>query len=206
MDVRRAARPAPGWFFQLAYRIGLTPWDGHALSPALTRLVEGPDALPVGAALDVGCGTGDSAVYLATYGWATTGIDLSAKALERARAKARAEHVWATFALADATRLSTEGIGTGFSLILDSGCLHGMSDEARAAYAGQLGAVAAPGAHLLILAFTPGGQFGVRGIVQEDVEQLFTPGWSLVAAADEDGMTIKREHPARHYLLQRREM
>jgi SAM-dependent methyltransferase len=203
METRRAPRPAPSWFFQLAYQVGLTPWDGHALSPALTRLVEGPDALPVGTALDVGCGTGDSAVYLATYGWRTTGVDISAKALRKASAKAATEHVWPTFALADATRLSAAGIGTGFSLILDSGCLHGMSDEARLVYARELTAVAAPGAHLLILAFTPGGHFAVRGIEHDEVELLFAPDWSLLDAADEAGMTTKREHPARHYLLRR---
>jgi SAM-dependent methyltransferase len=189
--------------FQVFYRIGLTPWDGHALSPTLRKLIEGPDALPAGTALDIGCGTGDSSIYLARHGWQVTGVDLSAKALDRARAKAAGERVRVNFVRADATRLNSAGIGTAVSLILDSGCLHGMSDDARGRYVHELSAIAAPQTGLLIFAFTPGGQLGVRGIDQAEIERFFTPQWALVSAADELEMTRNPDHPARHYLLQR---
>jgi len=44
--------------------------------------------LPAGRALDLGCGTGRDAVYLAALGWHTTGIDVLPDALERGRALA----------------------------------------------------------------------------------------------------------------------
>ncbi|MGH3849251.1 MAG: class I SAM-dependent methyltransferase, partial [Pseudonocardiaceae bacterium] len=113
--------------FQLFYRIGFTPWDGHELSSVLRSLIEGPAALAAGAALEIGCGTGDSSIYLARHGWQVTGVDFAAKALEKARAKAVAEHVRVDFVQADATRLSSEGVGDAYALILDFGCLHGMS-------------------------------------------------------------------------------
>ena len=47
------------------YRVGFAPWDGHPLPQALRDLVEGGAALPAGSALDLGCGTGDNAIYLA---------------------------------------------------------------------------------------------------------------------------------------------
>lgn len=191
--------------YQAFYRVGFTPWDGHALSPAMRSLVEGPTALAAGTALDIGCGTGDSSIYLARHGWQVTGVDVAAKALEKAHAKAVAQHAGVNFVQADATRLSSVGIGESFSLILDSGCLHGMSDDARDEYVDELGAMAAPQGLLLIFAFTPGGQFGVRGIDHAEVERRFTPQWTLVSAADEAEMTRNPRHPARHYLLKRRE-
>lgn len=190
--------------YQVFYRIGFTPWDGHALSPTMRDLIEGPAALPAGTALDIGCGTGDSSIYLARHGWQVSGVDVAAKALEKARAKAAGEHVRVDFVRADATRLSSAGIGEAFDLILDSGCLHGMSDDARGRYVRELSAVAAAHARLLIFAFTPGGRRGVPGIDRADIERLFTPQWALLSAANESEMTNDPQHPARHYLLQRR--
>jgi SAM-dependent methyltransferase len=190
--------------YQTFYRIGFTPWDGHALSSVLRELIEGPAALSAGTAIDIGCGTGDSSIYLARHGWQVTGVDVSAKALEKAGAKAAAQHVHVDFVRADATRLSST-VGNTFTLILDSGCLHGMSDSARDRYVAELGAIAAPQSRLLIFAFTPGGQVGVPGIDHAEIEQRFTPQWALVSAADDPEMTDKPERPARHYLLERRE-
>ncbi len=189
--------------YQAFYRIGFTPWDGHPLSSALKNLIEGPAALPVGTAIDIGCGTGDSSIYLARHGWQVTGVDVAAKAIEKAGAKAAAEHVRVDFMRADATRLSSAGLGNAFTLILDSGCLHGMSDDARDRYVAELGAIANPQTHLMIFAFTPGGQVGVRGIDHAEIERRFTPQWALVSAADDSEMTDDPRHPARHYLLQR---
>jgi SAM-dependent methyltransferase len=194
--------------YQVFYRVGFTPWDGHALSSTLRTLIEGNGgsaALSAGTALDVGCGSGDSSIYLARHGWEVTGVDVAAKALEKARAKAAAEHVRVNFVRADATRLNSAGIGTAFALILDSGCLHGMSDDARDRYVGELGAVAGPQARLVVFAFTPGGRFGVRGIDHAEIERRFTPQWDLLSAADESEMTNNPQHPARHYLLHRRQ-
>jgi len=42
-------------------------------------------ALPPGRALDVACGEGRNAIWLATRGWHATGADFSAAAVERAR-------------------------------------------------------------------------------------------------------------------------
>ena len=74
--------------FRVFYRLGFTPWDGHPLATSLRGLVEGDGALTPGTALDIGCGTGDNALYLAGLGWDVTGIDYVAKAVEKARAKA----------------------------------------------------------------------------------------------------------------------
>jgi SAM-dependent methyltransferase len=192
--------------FRIFYRIGFTPWDGHPLAQRLRNLVEGSNdtsALPVGSALDLGCGTGDASIYLARHGWKVTGVDFVAKALEKARAKARAAGVSIDFVRADVTQLSHAGIGADFPLIVDNGCLHNMSDDDRDAYVREVSALAAPDARLLVVAFVPGGRFGVRGIEPAEMERRFAATWTMLSAGDERELD-REKTPARYYLFQRR--
>jgi ubiquinone/menaquinone biosynthesis C-methylase UbiE len=189
--------------FRTMYRLGFTPWDGHPLAQSLQDLVEGADALTPGKALDLGCGTGDCSVYLAKHGWQVTGVDFVAKAVDKARAKAAANKVAVDFARADVTRLSSEGVGANFDLIVDNGCLHGMSDVDRDAYVREVTAVAAPGARLHIVAFEP-GSVPVRGIDQAEMERRFTPGWELLSTAEEPTLAGRYNFAGRHYLFARR--
>ncbi|MFH8370499.1 class I SAM-dependent methyltransferase [Streptomyces sp. NPDC018031] len=71
-------------------------WDGvHAARPAAAdprpnvRLTETVRGLPPGDALDLGCGDGGDALWLAGRGWRVTAADISAVALERLAALAR---------------------------------------------------------------------------------------------------------------------
>lgn len=57
------------------------------------RLIEVADDLPPGRALDLGCGEGGDAVWLARRGWAVTAVDVSPTALGRLTAQAGAEGV-----------------------------------------------------------------------------------------------------------------
>jgi SAM-dependent methyltransferase len=61
-------------------------WSGNANG---TFVVEATD-LPPGRALDVGCGEGADAIWLAERGWSVTAVDISQVAIDRARAAADA--------------------------------------------------------------------------------------------------------------------
>jgi ubiquinone/menaquinone biosynthesis C-methylase UbiE len=191
--------------FRIFYRIGFTPWEGHPIGQGLRDLVEGTSdapGLPTGSALDVGCGTGDCAVYLAQHGWQVTAVDYVAKPLDKARAKAHAADVSVNFVRADVTQLSQVGIGTGFQLIVDNACIHNMSGADRDAYVREVTAVAAPEARLYIAAFPPGGRLGVPGIDHAEMARRFTPGWTLVSTGNERELDNKT--PSYYYLYQRR--
>lgn len=54
-------------------------------APPNELLVEYATALPHGQALDLACGEGRNALWLATRGWEVTGVDYSAVAIEKAR-------------------------------------------------------------------------------------------------------------------------
>jgi SAM-dependent methyltransferase len=189
--------------FKTLYRFGFVPWDGHPLPKSLQELVEGDTALPAGTALDIGCGTGDNSIYLATHGWQVTGVVYVEKPVTKARAKAQASKVDVTFARADATRLSSEGIGTNFALIIDNGCIHGMNAEDRDAYVREVTAVSAPDARLLLVEFIPGASFGVPGIEPAEVECRFAGGWTLLSSGSEPSMDHNGKDPGRSYVFAR---
>lgn len=164
------------------YRVGFTPWDTGRVPPELSGLIEGPAALPAGRALDVGCGTGTQAVYLAGHGWDVTAIDAVPRPLARARARAEAAGVKVDWVLADVARIDRLGLAPGFTLVFDRGCFHGLDDAQRAAYAAAVTELAGPGATLLMMAFAPNRVMAApRGVEQSELLGRFA-GWQLVSA------------------------
>ena len=179
--------------FGLMYRIGFTPWDGHPLPARLRALVEGPDSLPPGRAIDLGCGTGDTSIYLARHGWNVTALDFVEVALKRARAKAAAANASVNWIHGDVTRLTSYGIAPGVRLCVDSGCLHGLPDDARESYARELNAIAAPDATLLIAAFADKpDRRGPRGIDRAEIERRFAGEWRLMASHGDGDLSHDR--------------
>ena len=70
-----------------------TIWSGQPNA----QLVAETSRLAPGTALDVGCGEGADAVWLAEHGWDVTAVDISAIALDRARAHASSAGVNISF-------------------------------------------------------------------------------------------------------------
>jgi SAM-dependent methyltransferase len=75
----------PDW--NARYVSGDVPWDSGHPSTELRRVVEETDELPRGRLLELGCGTGTNAVYLAQNGFQVTAVDGSSEAIARANAR-----------------------------------------------------------------------------------------------------------------------
>ena len=191
-------------FFWLFYRLGTPPWEEHPLPERLVELIEGPSALRPGKALDAGCGTGDTSIYLAQHGWDVTAFDFVRIALNRARAKAAAAGVTIRAMQADVTRVTASEIGATFQLIVDSGLLHGLSDEARDAYMRLVSTVAAPQATLLLAAFAEKERRGPRGIGRPEIERRFAADWDLRGHWQDPAVSRRPDDPVYLYELQRR--
>jgi SAM-dependent methyltransferase len=71
--------------------------------------------LKVGSAVDLACGEGRNAVWLAKQGWTVTGVDFSSVGVEKGRKLASDNGVDATWVVADAT--TWEPPETGFDLV-----------------------------------------------------------------------------------------
>lgn len=76
-------------FWEERYRSAERVWSGR-VNP---RLAEVAADLPVGRALDLGCGEGADALWLAERGWDVVAVDVSATALQRATEAALARNV-----------------------------------------------------------------------------------------------------------------
>jgi SAM-dependent methyltransferase len=173
--------------YRLLYLVGFTPWDTDRVPDELAELIEGEGALQSGQALDLGCGTGTQAVYLAGRGWEVSAIDAIEKPLRRARARASAQRVSVEWIRGDVTRLPDLGLAPGYTLVFDRGCFHGLRASERAAYGAGVTQLAAPGATLLMLSFARNAvPVGPSGADESEIVQALS-GWELVAAAPDRG-------------------
>jgi cyclopropane fatty-acyl-phospholipid synthase-like methyltransferase len=175
--------------WDLMYLLGATPWDTGVTPPELRAVVEnrrsrlGDRQVRSGRALDLGCGTGTNVIYLAQRGFEAIGVDISARAIARARRKIQQAgleqqaHVYA----GDVTRLDALPVAGLFDLALDMGCLHGVDLAARPRYVAGLASHMRPGGLYLLYAFGPSTRLGRRmGLSPEEARQLFAPAFELL--------------------------
>lgn len=114
------------------YLSGFTPWDTNVPSRELRRLLDSSaihfsDKHP--AVVELGCGTGTNAIYLARRGFRVTAFDLSEVALAAARKKATAAGVHVDFRQADLCQLADDDESNDlprFDFVFDRGCFHCM--------------------------------------------------------------------------------
>ena len=130
-------------FYRLAYRLGRPRWDTDQPRPELKEVLEGR---PAGRALDLGCGTGTDARYLAEQGWEVVGVDFVPQAIDTAKARVLNTGSPVRFVVGDVTNLRGVGIDGPFDLLVDVGCYHAIPDGLREAYAAGVAGVARSGA------------------------------------------------------------
>jgi SAM-dependent methyltransferase len=124
------------------YATGYTPWDSDEPEPALVATVEA-GTIPAGRALEVGCGTGTNALWLAAHGFDALGVDVSPFAIERARAKMGGAAIACRFEVLDFLKNPPEG---AFDFVFDRGCFHVFdAPEVRARFAALVAGVLTPG-------------------------------------------------------------
>jgi SAM-dependent methyltransferase len=130
--------------------------DENLVSYLDRGLLPGTGADP-GRALDLGCGPGRNAVYLAGLGFEVHAVDLSPEALGWARERARAAGVDVRFHRADVLSLTAEQLGGTFDLIYDHGCFHHLAPHRRISYPALLDRLLRPGGCFGLTCFAPGG-------------------------------------------------
>jgi SAM-dependent methyltransferase len=154
---------------------GQAPWDiGKPQKPFID--VAGRIS---GAVLDAGCGTGDTALFLAGRGCQVTGIDFLEEPIRRAKCKAAERGVSATFLVKDAMTL--KDWSERFDNVIDSGLFHVFSDEDRRRYVEGLATVLKPGGRLFLMCFSdeePGTQ-GPRRVSKKELHDAFAQGWGV---------------------------
>ncbi|HET7027381.1 MAG TPA: class I SAM-dependent methyltransferase [Candidatus Limnocylindrales bacterium] len=166
-----------------AYRGEPPPWEIDRPQPVVERIAAADGFR--GDVLDAGCGTGENALFLAARGLAVTGIDWSALATERARAKATDRGLDVRFEQADA--LSLDALGASFDSVLDCGLFHTFEDPERARYVVSLASVVRRRGVLHVLCFSDREPWsgGPRRVTQAEIRASFADGWTVRAIEPE---------------------
>jgi len=132
-----------------AYRGGQTPpWDVGRPDSILREVVQTKTVAP-GRTVELGCGTGTNAVYLAEQGFEVSAIDIAPTALAVAEKKAAAAGVKVRWLLADV--LAPPRMPPA-DFIFDRGCYHGIRQSNAAGYVAALRRLSRPGTRVLIVA------------------------------------------------------
>jgi SAM-dependent methyltransferase len=173
---------------EVAYRAGLGPRPSDTPDKGLVDAVEGQARRQPARALDLGCGTGRNAIYLARHGWNVTGVEMVSHELSVARRNAAAAGVAPRLLHGDVTRLAELDIGDGYTLLMDGGCYHMVPQGRRNAYAASVTEVAACGAVLIMVGFTQ--VFG-SGMESEQIRARFR-SWELADAERIPGEEMQR--------------
>ncbi len=110
--------------------------------------------LAPGRALDLGCGPGRNAIWLALRGFDVDAVDLSPQAVAWAAERARQEGADVRFYCGNVFSIA---LPPGqYDLVYDSGCLHHLPPHRRVSYLALLDRVLAPGGHLGLACFASG--------------------------------------------------
>jgi cyclopropane fatty-acyl-phospholipid synthase-like methyltransferase len=160
--------------FENAYA-GKAPWDIGKPQKPFTAVAD-RIASPV---LDAGCGTGDTALFLAARAHKVTGIDFLDEPIRRAQRKAADRGLSVDFLVKDATNLADWN--TRFASVIDSGLFHVFSDEHRRRYVQGLAHIVNPGGRLFLLCFSDEepGTVGPRRVSRQELYDAFADGWEI---------------------------
>jgi 2-polyprenyl-3-methyl-5-hydroxy-6-metoxy-1,4-benzoquinol methylase len=182
-------------FWDQRYQSSSNLWSGHVNTHLVTEVSD----LSPGVALDVGCGEGADAIWLAEQGWQVTAVDVSSVALERGAVHALevgadvAKHI--TWLRADLT----EWIPAAASYDLVSVQFLHLPKDQREVLHSRLAESVAPGGILLIVGHHPSDL--QTTVPRPDVPELFFTASDVAAALDaEQWVTRVDEARARQTL------
>ncbi len=126
-------------FFQKKQKEGLSlgssPWTTLAVGKELQQLVIDGVIKEGMVAMDVGCGIGVEAMYLAKQGLKVTGLDFIPKTIETAKEMAKLAEADVDLISDDFIDMDLKEYEGKFDLVIDQGCFHHIPVEERINYA-----------------------------------------------------------------------
>jgi SAM-dependent methyltransferase len=156
------------------------PWNREQPPGLLVEFVESGRVSPC-RAVDLGCGAGHYAVWLARRGFEVTGIDLSAAAIAHAQRLARCAGALCRFVAADLLEPITEFDG-GFDVAYDWEVLHHVFPGDRRRYVANVHRMLRAGAPYLSVCFSEHD----RGIAGEGQYRQTSLGTRLYLSSERE--------------------
>jgi 2-polyprenyl-3-methyl-5-hydroxy-6-metoxy-1,4-benzoquinol methylase len=135
--------------FTERYANGPVPWDDTLPPPEVQNLAA---TLPKGRAVDLGCGYGRTAIYLAQNGWLVDAVDFVPQAIKEAKQRAMAAGVLSAIQFHIGSVADLYFLNGPYDLAIDIGCMHSLSGPLQIAYRDELLRLLHPGAAYLLFA------------------------------------------------------
>jgi SAM-dependent methyltransferase len=139
----------------------------------------GDGTLIAGRVLELGCGHGRNAVYLASRGCQVDAVDFSAQAIDWARE--RAQSAGATVAFQHCSIFDATVPAGGYDLVYDAGCFHHLPPHGRQDYVALVSRALRPGGSYGLVCFRPEGG---SGYTDQQVYERASLGGGLGYSAD----------------------
>ena len=136
-------------FYEILYRYFRAPWDIGPREELVALVKSG--RIPPGRAIDLGCGAGANAIFLAQHAFDVTGIDFSQAALQLAQRRASQAGVQINLVRDDLTHLSR--VSGTFDFLLDYGVLDDLPLRQRESYLQGILPLTRPGSRYLLWGF-----------------------------------------------------
>jgi cyclopropane fatty-acyl-phospholipid synthase-like methyltransferase len=155
------------WIYEIMYRIPFIPvaWifgAAHEQKEYVQLFQNG--SIPVGRAIDLGCGEGSNAIFLSQKGFEVTGVDFSPTAIKRAIANAKSAGEKVNFIEDDLTNLRR--VNGKYDLLVDFGALNDLNSTDRDAYMENVLPLTHSNSSFILLCFT-------KSVPPDEVEERF---------------------------------
>jgi ubiquinone/menaquinone biosynthesis C-methylase UbiE len=181
---------------------GRPPWDIGRPQPVFVRLFRDGE-IKQGRVLDVGCGSGENAMFLAENGCSVSGVDIAHRAIELAREKTAKRRLKVDFSVCDVLTLGSCFREGEFDTVIDSGLFHALADEERPVYVKQVYRVLKGDGAYFMMCFSDKepGEWGPRRVSREEIVRVIEPLFRINYIKDAEFESLTREGRSKAYLV-----
>lgn len=165
------------WDEAYAHDLSELPWELGKPRQQLVELVESGRIKPC-RALDICCGAGTNTIYLASTGFAVSGIDISPRAIAIAKEKAKKAGVKINFKAGNSVELPYGDEEFGF--VFDMGCFHHIHPEDRMRFISGVHRVLSSGGKYFMTCFSRRNGIAWNHFTEEQLLELFSPFFKIL--------------------------
>jgi len=164
--------------WEKVYESKATPWDVEQAEDVLVKLINSNFIKPC-RVLEIGCGAGNDAIFMAKKGFDVTAIDISKRAIEEAKNRAEKAGFHCKFLAEDITELKS--VSGEFDFVYDRACFHFIPKEKREKYIQAVKKLLVKNGYFaLIVSSEKDAVKGPYQFSKDDIKQLFGKDFDIL--------------------------